>query len=132
MVQREKLKADEHDTVIDALYTEYNKQYPKVWKNPNQEKNMTIKGHPDIYPDILVANKENMLEFMEEVETEDFVNEKHAKEQWIPYSKVRTAFYLRVPLGSQDNAREILKKLKIKASVRCYSIIQKQVTLMEC
>lgn len=137
MVQQ-MLKQDEHDKVIDTLYTEYKKQYPKVWKNPNQEKNMTIKDHEGIYPDILVANERNILEFIEEVEIEETVTEEHAKEQWIPYSKVNTSFYLRVPLGSQVNARKILADLKITATVRCYSITKNQVTkaieviLMSC
>jgi regulator of sigma D len=132
MVQREKPKQEEHDKVIDALSTQYKKVYPKVYTNPNGEKNTSIKEHPDIYPDVLVANEENTLQFIEEVETEDSVTEAHAKEQWIPYSNVRTTFYPRVPFGSQDDARKILARLKISATVRCYSLIQNQVTLMQC
>lgn len=132
MVQREKLKQDEHDKVIDTLYTGYKKQYLKVWKNPNKEKNMSIKEHPDLYPDILVANEQNILEFIEEVETEDSVTEAHAKEQWIPYSKVRTTFYIRVPLGSQGKARKILAALKITATVRCYKVAKNKIILLPC
>jgi hypothetical protein len=128
MTELEKLKQEEHDKVIDTLYTEYKKQYPKVWKNPNQEKNVKITEHPDIYPDILVANDQNILQFIEEVEIEDTVTEAHAKEQWVPYSKVNTTFYLRVPLGSQNEARKILTDLKITATVRCYSITKNPVT----
>jgi len=138
MVQREKLKQGEHDKVIEYLENTYRKQYPKVYTNPNGEKKMNIKGHEDLYPDVLVVNEQNILQFIEEVETEDSVTEEHAKEQWIPYSKVNTSFYLRVPLGSQVNARKILADLKITATVRCYSITKNQVTkaievtLMSC
>ena len=124
---------DEHDKVIEALYTAYKTQYPKVYKNPNQEKNTTIKGHPNIYPDIIVTNEQNILVLIEEVETRDFVTEEHAKEQWVAYSKVRTTFYLMVPFGSQINARAILTKLKITATVRCYSITKDgKVTFLSC
>jgi len=130
MVQR--ANQNEHDKVIEYLANIYRNQYPKVYTNPDGEKNMGIKGHEGIYPDILVANEQNILEFIEEVETEDTVTEEHAKEQWVPYSKVRTTFYLRVPFGSQDIARSILTKLNINAIVKCYSITQNQVTLREC
>lgn len=138
MVQRKESKQGEHDKVIDILATKYKQKYPKVYTNPNGQKNTSIKEHPDIYPDVVVANEQNTLQFIEEVETEDSVTEDHAKEQWIPYSKVRTTFYLRVPLGSQGNARKILQKLKITAAVRCYSITKNpvtketEVTLMSC
>ncbi|MEM3629256.1 MAG: hypothetical protein QXE06_07815 [Candidatus Bathyarchaeia archaeon] len=130
MVQR--LRQDEHDNVVEYLATIYRNQYPKVYTNPDGQKNTNIKGHEDVYPDILVADEQNILIFIEEVETEDTVTEEHAKEQWIPYSKVRTTFYLRVPFGSQNTARNILAKLGINAIVKCYSIAQNQVTLKEC
>jgi hypothetical protein len=130
MVQR--LKQDEHDKVIEYLASIYRTQYPKVYTNPNGQKNVNIKGHEDIYPDILVADEQNILKFIEEVETEDTVTEEHAKEQWVPYSKVGTTFYLRVPFGLQNSARNILAKLSINAIVKCYSIAQNQVALKEC
>lgn len=130
MVQR--LKQDEHDNVVEYLANIYRNQYPKVYTNPDGQKNTNIKGHEDVYPDILVADEQNILIFIEEVETEDTVTEEHAKEQWVPYSKVKTTFYLRVPFGSQNTARNILAKLGVNAVVKCYSITQNQVTLKEC
>lgn len=133
MVQRSDEKQTEHDKVIEYLESVYENQYPKVYTNPNGKKNFSIEGYEGICPDILVANEENFLTFIEEVETSDTVSEDHAKEQWVPYFKLRTTFHIRVPLGSQEKAREILAKLKINATVKCYSITQDdKVTIMDC
>lgn len=132
MVIRTTLKQDEHDGVIEALEQVYRKRRHRVYKNPDGEQNTNIKGHPDLWPDLIVVDAENRVRFIEEVETEDSVSELHAREQWVPYSRIGTDLYLRVPYGSHTRARRIVRSLGLNASVMCYRMYADQVYFVEC
>ena len=132
MVVRTAHKQDEHDRVITALERVYKKRRFRVYKNPDGEQNTNIKGHLDLWPDLIVVDAGKRVRFIEEVETEDSVSEVHAREQWVPYSRIGTDFYLRVPYGSHSRARSILRSLGLKASVMCYRMYADRVYFVEC
>ncbi len=114
IVERGHDKQSEHDRVIDAVVIEYEEKYPYVFMNPGERKNARISGYEDSYHDILVLDSEKVLVLLEEVETEETVNEEHVKDQWIPYSKINALIYLCVPVSHRDKALEISTRLNVQ------------------
>ncbi len=76
----------------------------------------TKEGAP-IYPDIVVTSTpRNVLQMTAVVESIGTVAEEKARSLWLPCSQLPVPFYLYVPLESVAEAKDVLKKLKIKVS----------------
>lgn len=97
-----------HDKVVEDSAETYreSEESPKVYTNPNGEKNRDISGE---YPDIIVIYNES-LKVIEEIETENSVNETEL-EQWKTYSKLGTSFQLVVPLETISMVENLIKDL---------------------
>ncbi len=86
----------------------------------------------ELAPDIVVAEwPRNIPRILAEVEMADTVTEEEAEQEWLPYSQVPGAtFYLYVPSGYGSQARDILRKLKIrKARLRTWRYVTGQEAL---
>lgn len=67
----------------------------------------------DLYPDIIVVDKNNSVLFIEEVETESSVTEKIRNKRWIKYSKLGYPFNLIVPKSQEPRAKQLANGLNI-------------------
>lgn len=68
----------------------------------------------DMFPDIVVVGRPGQfLRLIAEVETEDTVNEEHARNQWLPYSQVGELL-IYVPTGCVPETKRLCKKFGIK------------------
>ncbi|MBK7390011.1 MAG: hypothetical protein IPI23_13360 [Bacteroidetes bacterium] len=90
----------------------------RVYTNPNQQKNTSVKGH---YPDLIITPvNDNTVKFTIEVETGDSVNNAEVN-QWRTYSKLGT-FYLLVPFASKTMAELLCRQNGIKVRFGTYRI----------
>lgn len=115
-------KAEEqkiHEDIIYLLETQYRKEYPSVFLNPENMKNAAVKSL-DIYPDIIVGNKDKKIILIEEVETENTVTKEHALKQWKEYAKGKYRFIIRVPYETKEKALKIIEELGIEAEIKWY------------
>lgn len=120
---KRRLTQKEHDIVVAAsagTYNELIKQGHKVSTNPNGQQNQKVGG--DHYPDVIVwkPNQENpntgTAIVIEEIETEETVNESEAK-QWREYAELGISiFRLIVPLSKVQSALQIVQTKKIKVT----------------
>lgn len=118
MANRNFLRQNEHDVVIQVAANNLDRVRHRIYTNPNQQKNTHINGH---YPDIIITPiNENTVEFVIEIETEDSVNNNEAT-QWRIYSQLGGIFYLLVPLQSKTLAELICRQNNIKARFGTYS-----------
>jgi hypothetical protein len=98
----------------------------KTFINPDEEKNKGVKHNDEVvYPDILVVNEKlNQAAEIGEVETDSTITGEGAK-QWKVYSSLCNIFYLYVPDGYSQAAKELLESQKIRYSgLRTYGFDQ--------
>ena len=119
MTTREAEEQKIHEDVIYLLETQYRREYPNVFLNPENKKKAAVKSL-DIYPDIIVSNRDKKIILIEEVETENTVSKEHASKQWREYAKGRYRFIIRVPYEMKEKALKILEELGIKAEIKGY------------
>lgn len=67
----------------------------------------------DLYPDIIVMDKQNNVLFIEHVETESSVTESARNECWTRYSRLGYPFHLIVPKSKIVKAERLLSGLNI-------------------
>lgn len=103
-----------HDKIIELLL-EANTNNFEVRMNPDGQKNWLIRdGAEEYYPDLILLPKGSTRStIIIEVETEESVNQNHAEEQWVPYSKLGREFYLLVPSDSLNKAKLICRRYGI-------------------
>lgn len=91
-----------------------NGKYSRVVTNPGQEKNLSIEGR---YPDIIAVGHDGYVKVIEEVETEDSVNEEESQ-QWADFAKLGIpSFHLAVPKEKVQKAGALLRQRGIREKV---------------
>lgn len=111
-----------HDLVIRAsrdTYTELTNQGYIVSINPSQEKNQYVGTSKKYYPDLIVwrpnsiGSNTGTAIIIEEVETEDSVNQVEAA-QWKEYANLKISqFRLIVPVQSSATALQLITAMHI-------------------
>jgi hypothetical protein len=99
----------EHDRVIRVLQARYKRKY-EVVINPGAEQNASVSvGDLPMYPDLVLFSPERgkKLQATVEVETTESINTLEAMAEWGPLSRMRTAFFLYVPVNSVETARRL-------------------------
>lgn len=97
-----------HDKIIKASANTYKKRRG-IWihVNPGEEKNFAVLSNDEeFYPDLVITDEENNLLIIEEIETDDSVNE-NEKSQWIKYASFGIEFRLVVPKSKLTEARNL-------------------------
>lgn len=125
MAQRNFYNQLTHDSVVRAsrdTYSELANQGYMISINPAQEHNQYVGGANKLYPDLIVwrpnANDRSTgtAIIIEEVETEDSVNEIEAQ-QWVAYGKLNISqFRLIVPTQKAADALRIVQQYNIKVT----------------
>lgn len=111
-----------HDTEIARLERNLKNNGNFVGTNPNGYKNWSIKtvNGVEIYPDLLIGPSQNSILQLIEVETQDSVNEKEAREQWSVYATARPQLIVHVPVLQAYEAKRLIAALRISATVTTY------------
>ena len=120
---KRKTTQSEHDRVVRAsanTYTDAGAKGFKISINPNGEKNFEIGSDSNNqYPDVCVwkpnspGSNSGTVKVIEEIETEESVNETEA-EQWKNYASLGIeTFRLIVPKSKILTAKQIVEKKKI-------------------
>jgi hypothetical protein len=115
-VYRATQKVTLHDKIVELVASANSDKF-EVRSNPGGEKNWVIRdGGAEYYPDVVLIPKgSSQSTVIVEVETDESVNEDHALEQWVPYSKLGRKFYLLIPSSSLDEAKAICRRHRIAA-----------------
>jgi hypothetical protein len=96
----------EHDDAVRAARDIYRDHGKHVWIDPDGERNMSWSG---LYMDVIAANQPNpTVAWVVEVETADSVTDSEATDQWSAYDQAYTAWYLAVPVESEQDALTLL------------------------
>ena len=100
----------EHNRVIRLLQGRLRRRYA-VGTNIGDEPEttgVTVAGG-SVYPDLVLhaAQGPRRVHGIVEVETNESVNRLEAMAEWVPFGKVRGAFYLYVPSGTTDVTRRL-------------------------
>lgn len=107
--KRNNTKQTEHDKVVTAsAATWQNKPGRVVHTNPGGDKNFSVNG--DNYPDVVVVDNQNQLLAVEEIETEESVNQNEA-EQWEKYSGFGVRLNLVVPESHVSEAQRLTSSI---------------------
>lgn len=119
MAKRTKQQHETHDKAVSLIAR---KRFPfpdddhpnwKTYVNEPEPTQGVIIGDETLYPDIVVVDTSNdKVPMVGEVESDSTVTETERDEQWKKYSKVRW-FYLYVPKGLCQQAKELAKGLGI-------------------
>ena len=100
----------EHNRVIRLLQIRLRRRY-LVGVNIEDEREATgvRSGAGLVYPDLVLISPTGArrLHGVVEVETAESVNNLEAMAEWVPFGRVRGAFYLYVPTGATDIARRL-------------------------
>ncbi|HUE89835.1 MAG TPA: hypothetical protein VMO26_27470 [Vicinamibacterales bacterium] len=105
----------EHDRIIRVLQAKYKRKY-EVAINPGAEQNAAVGiGNLPMYPDLVLFSPERSrkVQGTVEVETTESVNTLEAMAQWGPFSRLRAAFFLYVPVNTIDNVRRLCTEYNI-------------------
>lgn len=100
-----------HDKVVKAVANTYERRKGVlVYINPGEEKNFAVLSNDkEFYPDVVITDEEeNRLLIIEEIETDDSVNEDE-KSQWIKYASFGTKFNLVVPKNKLTETRMLAR-----------------------
>jgi hypothetical protein len=106
----------EHDRIIRILQAKYKRKY-EVAINPGAEQNASVEvGDLTMYPDLALFSLERgrKLQATVEVETSESVNSLEAMAEWGPFSRLRTAFFLYVPVNAIDSVRRLCSEHHIE------------------
>lgn len=99
----------EHEQVV-AARVKHHRLFYRV--NANLD-NASSTYRKDLYPDIIVIDKQNNVLFIEHVVTESLVTESDRNEYWVRYSELGYPFNLIVPKSKIVEARQLLNGLNI-------------------
>jgi hypothetical protein len=108
----------EHDRVIRALQSKYKRKYEAAI-NPGAEQNASvIIGELPMFPDLVLFESERSRKVHAtiEVETTESINTLEAMAEWAPFSRLRAAFFLYVPVQSIDTVRRLCAEHNIHPS----------------
>jgi hypothetical protein len=100
----------EHNRVIRLLVARFRRKYAVgVNIGDEPEASGVRSGTDTVYPDLVLTHADGVrrIHGVVEVETTESVNHLEAMAEWVPFGKVRGAFYLYVPAGSTDVARRL-------------------------
>lgn len=103
----------EHNRVIRLLVARLRRKFTvRVNIGDEPEGTGVRSGAGLVYPDLVLTNSEGVhrLHGVVEVETGESVNHLEAMAEWVPFGKVRGAFYLYVPAGTTDVARRLCEE----------------------
>ena len=107
MANRTSDSQSEHDRVIEASAATWRRnQANVVHTNPNGKQNFSV--NDSSFPDIVITDVNNRLLAIEEIETEDSVNQLESK-QWTEYAGFGVKFNLVVPATKINEAYELIK-----------------------
>jgi len=96
----------EHDRLIRFLQARYKRKF-EVAANVADEQLAPVRvGTSVVFPD-LVLTADRKVAGVVEGESGEPVNNLEAMAEWVPYSKVRAAFHLYVPVTAFDTARRL-------------------------
>lgn len=97
-----------HDKVVKASANTYKiHEGVLIYINPSEEKNFFILSNGEkFYPDVVITDEENRILTVEEIETDDSVNE-NEKSQWIKYASFGIKFRLVVPKSKLTEAKNL-------------------------
>ena len=122
MANRSNYSQNIHNQVVRSsarTYTELIDQGYKVTINPGSEKNQWVDENEQLFPDVVVwkPNPQNPRKgtaiIIEEIETEDSVNQKES-EQWLKYGKLQIdKFILIVPVKKVKEALELYPSCEV-------------------
>lgn len=105
-----------HDKVIAKIKAWKEGQGRYVVTNPGQEKNSEGSVKRDdqtVYPDVVVRPKKGEpIDGLYEVETPDSIDEEEA-DQWKTYNAGKSSFYLVVPGGYVQKAKDLIRGFTI-------------------
>ena len=109
----------EHNRVIRLLQGRFRRRY-SVATNIGDEPEATgvrLKG-AEVFPDlILIATQSpRRLHGVIEVETAESVNRLEAMAEWVPFARVRGAFYLYVPAGMAGIAKRLCEQHRVSVT----------------
>lgn len=106
----------EHNRMIRLLQTRLRRKY-LVDINIEDEREATSvrSGTGLVYPDLVLTSTtgSRRVHGVVEVETVESVSHLEAMAEWVHFGKVRGAFYLYVPAGTTDIARNLCKRHRI-------------------
>ncbi len=108
----------EHDRIIRLLHAKFRRRFD-AGINPGSEQNTPVgTGASAVYPDVVLASqqKARKVEAVIEVETVESVNNLEAMAQWLPFSRLRSAFHLYVPAAMADVAKRLCTDFNIPVS----------------
>ncbi|HWF85239.1 MAG TPA: hypothetical protein VG222_10340 [Vicinamibacterales bacterium] len=108
----------EHDRIIRQLYAKFRRKY-EVGINLGREETTPVGSGPSaLFPDLVLMGQErgHRLQAVIEVETGESVNHLEALAQWAHFAKLRAAFYLYVPFGMVDVARQLCDDNQIQVT----------------
>ena len=107
----------EHNRMIRLLQSRLRRKY-LVDINIEDEREATgvRSGTELVYPDLVLTSTTGArrLHGVVEVETTESVNHLEAMAEWVHFGKVRGAFYLYVPAGTTDIARNLCERHRIR------------------
>ena len=103
----------EHNRVIRLLQGRFRRRY-SVATNIGDEPEATgvrLRG-AEVFPDLILTGTKSprRLHGVIEVETAESVNRLEAMAEWVPFAKIRGAFYLYVPAGTADIAKRLCEQ----------------------
>jgi hypothetical protein len=99
----------EHEQVVAARVNQLSLFY-----RVNANLDSTVSPYKNnLYPDIIVMDKQNNVLFIEHVETESSVTKSARNECWVRYSKLGYPFHLIVPKSKIAKAEQLLSGLNI-------------------
>ena len=100
----------EHNRVIRLLVARFRRKFSVGVNIGDEPEASGVRSGTDVvYPDLVLTNAEGArrIHGVVEVETTESVNYLEAMAEWVPFGRVRGAFYLYVPAGSTDVARRL-------------------------
>ena len=106
----------EHNRVIRLLVARLRRKFTVGVNIGDEPEGTSVRsGAGLVYPDLVLTNSEGVrrLHGVVEVETGESVNHLEAMAEWVPFGKVRGAFYLYVPAGTTDVARRLCEESRV-------------------
>ncbi len=109
MAKRSEEAQREHDLIVNnSLKSWIDRGDVKAFANPGDEHNFSVAGI--YYPDIVVLDPNNNFYLIEEVETEDTVNEQEL-EEWKQFAGFGVTLNLIVPENKREDAQNLVKEI---------------------
>ena len=106
----------EHNRVIRLLVARLRRKFTVGVNIGDEPEGTSVRsGTGLVYPDLVLTNSDGVrrLHGVVEVETGESVNHLEAMAEWVPFGKIRGAFYLYVPAGTTDVARRLCEESRV-------------------